>query len=350
MALPATRSLPLGSGPAADSHAPQEQATSVRHVTACVDGSAMDRGVLQHAAALAVAMQVPLTVLHVVEPDQRSAPPDPIDWDVRRREAEAYVREAAAGLRAAAAIEARVELRQGCAAEQIRQWGLGHEGDVMVFCRHGEHGPEGRWSLSSTARKLVEGTPGSLLVVPSQAVAAGVTPHYGRIMVLLDGSLVAESAIPSAVGLAREHRAELIVAHIVPGPQLTQIGPPSEQDLDIEQQVIDRNQSVARAYLQRIRSDLYDTGLDVRVIVRDGGDVRERLEELVSEQRIDLMVLSSHGRTGPRDTACGSVAAYLLTHVPVPLLILRERSRTDSATRSSRPASADVTRHPLRAG
>jgi len=350
MALPATRVTHLDPGPAADPHPPQEQTTSVRHVTACVDGSTMDHGVLQHAAALAVAMHVPLTVLHVVEPERRDTPLDPIDWDVRRREAEAYVREAAARLADATTIEARVELRQGCAAEQIRQWALGHQGDVTVFCRHGEHGPEGCWALSSTARKLVEGTPGSLLVVPSHGVDPEAAPRYGRIMVLLDGSLMAESAIPCAVGLAREHQADLIVAHVVPGPQLTQIGPPSEQDLDIEQQVIDRNQSVARTYLQRIRSDLYDTGLNVRVIVRDGGDVRERLEELVSEQRIDLVVLSSHGRTGPRETACGSVAAYLLTHVPVPLLILRERSRTDPVTRSSRPVSADVTRHPLRAG
>jgi nucleotide-binding universal stress UspA family protein len=316
----------------------------------------MDDGVLRHAAAMASTLGVPLTLLHVVETGGNTTPLDPLDWDVRHREAKGYLSQVVARLRDSANLDLLdVQLRQGSAPDQIRRWTLAHHRDLTVFGRHGEHGPSD-WALSSTARKLVEGTSGSLLVVPPESsgrAAAGpaaVIPRYRRILVPLDGSLMAESALASAVTLARVHHAALLVAHVVPGANLTQIGPSSERDLKIEHDVLARNETVARVYLQRVRANLHDSGLRARLVIRQGGDPREQLEHVVARDLVDLVVLSSHGRTCPRNTACGSIAAHLLTHVAVPMLVFREGRKPISPTPALEARRPDAARPPLRAG
>jgi nucleotide-binding universal stress UspA family protein len=56
--------------------------------------------------------------------------------------------------------------------------------------------------------------------------------------------------------------------------------------------------------------------------VRDG-DVRTRLESLILEEAVDLVVLSSHGHSGRATVPYGSVTADLVLNSPAPLLIVR---------------------------
>jgi hypothetical protein len=61
--------------------------------------------------------------------------------------------------------------------------------------------------------------------------------------------------------------------------------------------------------------------------------VRTRLASLISDEEVDLVVLSAHGRGGHGDVPCGSVTTHLLAHASTPLLIVRPR--TTRATRRS---------------
>ena len=116
-------------------------------------------------------------------------------------------------------------------------------------------------ALSSTARKLVEAVPGSLLLVPADGDRRdGCAARYRRIMVPLDGSARAESVLPIATRLAKAHEAELLIAHVTPAPELTKVGPLTAQDLELEQRVIARNERVARSYLDQIRARLIRGG------------------------------------------------------------------------------------------
>jgi nucleotide-binding universal stress UspA family protein len=316
-----------------------------------VDNSAASASVVRHAAAVAEGLNVSLTVLHVLETGDAQTPRDPLDWDIRRQEALDYLAKITASVRPDPKKgAAATELRQGDPAEQILKWAGEHDHDLTVLCRHGRHG-QLQWSLSSTARKLVEGTPGSVLVVPADGERAPEREPatYGHIMVPVDGSLRAETALASAVAIARAHGAELLIAHAVPAPELTHVGPPSQQDLEIERQVEARNDEVARGYLQRLRARLEERGLKVRLAILRGGDVRERLSGLVSREGVDLVVLSSHGRTGPRGTPCGGVAQYLLGQVSVPLLVLRDGPRRAIPAAAPEHAQGDH-RQPPRAG
>ena len=299
-----------------------------RRIAVCVDGSEMGDTVVRHAAGAAEAFSAPLTILRVLEPDSSAdaTPPDPLDWDVRQRAARADL-DRLVSLARQRRIEVLAELIQGRAAEQICLWALQHSADLTVLASHGEHG-RSAWTLSSTARKLVDGVPGSLLLVPADGDRQGGSPvRYRRIMVPLDGSTRAESVLPIATRLAMAHDADLLVAHVTPAPELTRVGPLTAQDLELEQRVIARNERVARGYLDQIRARMSEAGVTARVIVSRAGDARTRLARLARREGVDLIVASAYGRRGPRDTPCGSVTSHLLTHVATPLLVVRERPR-----------------------
>lgn len=300
-------------------------ALAPHHVLVCLDRSALAESVLPHAVALARGCGARLTLLHILEPrHDAGALTDPLDWEVRRAEAREYLGRIAAH-HGSPQLLVEIELGQGHAAEQIRSWAGSHHVDFTVLCSHGEGGPT-EWSLASTAQKLIGGVAGSLLLVPASAPPPPPEREvrYARILVPLDGSTRAESVIPLAARLAKAHHSELILAHVVPVPELTRIGPLAAEDLDLGQRLVRRNERVARRYLERLQARLEASGLPVRTVLAREGDVRGELVGLIEREGADLVVLSAHGSTGRTDWSFGSVAGHLIAHCKTPLLIVRE--------------------------
>ena len=301
---------------------------SIQEVLACVDCSELGSGVAPHAHLVASALGARLTVLHVLESEAVAAgraPPDPLDWGIREREARVYLEGLTKSL---GDLESgiRSELIQGRAAEQIINWAEQHDIDLTVICSHGACGVTD-WDLASTARKLVDRTPGSLLLVPAAVAARREEVRYQRILVPLDGSPRAESVIPIAARIAASQKAELILVHMVPVPEITRGGPLDAEGADLERRVVEHNHRVATAYLHRLRARVSRAGSTVRALVVGDGNVRPRLDNLIREERVDLVVMSAHGRTGRTDSPCGSFTEYALTHATTPVLVVRSRAR-----------------------
>jgi nucleotide-binding universal stress UspA family protein len=115
-----------------------------------------------------------------------------------------------------------------------------------------------------------------------------------------------------------------VLAHVVPPPELTETGPYDAADLELHQRVIERNKRTAETYLERMRRNIGDLGVRVRVISTQGRDVRATLHALIKTEAIDLVVLSSrgHGLSANAEMPYGSVSGYLMTHSPTPLLVV----------------------------
>ena len=300
-----------------------------RNVIACVDESEQAAKIVPHAIAVASALGLPITLLRVLEPQSGNFHSDPIEWNLRRHDARnALKRLAAARIRDAGPIDA--ELIDGHAADQICRWTREQAADLVVVGTHGECG-SGISDLGSTARGVLAHSDGSVLLVPARAPEER-TVQYRRILVPLDGSPWAESAMPLAQRLARAVGADLLLAHIVPVPELTQIGPLEAEDLKLRDRVVERNERVAQAYIARVRSQAIENGLRVRAMTVHGADVRSSLAQLVDAEGVDLVVLSAHGHGGGRlpDVPYGSVAAYLMTHSATPMLIVRSGAAPDT--------------------
>jgi nucleotide-binding universal stress UspA family protein len=304
-------------------------------VVACVDTSDLSDKVTRHALAVAEALGVPVAVLHVLEVAQSGERlPDPIKWGIRRREACDQV-ERLASQRGKQRDGIASTVVEGQPAEQICQWARRNDVGLIVAGTHG-HGDVVHGELGATARRLVDRLSAPILLVPASASGAADL-HYRRILVPLDGSSRAESALPLALRLAEAEGAEVVLAHVVPTAELTEIGPFEQEDLELLEEVMRRNERVARQYLERVHARLADRGVDSRTILVRDRDARNRLVRIAAEEEVDLIVLSAHGQSGRVDVPCGSVASYILTHAATPLVLVpggrRSSDRCGAQTR-----------------
>jgi len=150
---------------------------------------------------------------------------------------------------------------------------------------------------------------------------------FGRIMVPLDGSELAERALPCAERLARLMGATLHLVRVA-GPVFETTNsavPETETETELERDDADflvAEMRAAEAYLARVHDRLSDAGLAVHA-QRVSGTIAGALLDYAREADIDLVVLCSHGRTGLARFPLGSVAEHLLRHGTTPVLLVR---------------------------
>jgi nucleotide-binding universal stress UspA family protein len=137
---------------------------------------------------------------------------------------------------------------------------------------------------------------------------------FKRILVPLDGSALAESVLPMAARLARSLQGTLILFRVYDFPPT-----------DVPLTVIEAEAEAAQTYLARVALLPELAGLQVELKTLGGATARTILDA-VQEYRIDLLVLSSHGRSGFTRLALGSVAEQVARHASIPVLVLRPSS------------------------
>lgn len=290
-------------------------------VLAYVDASISSRKLIPHAMAVASALGAPLTLLHVLDlPGRSDGPTDPVEWSIRRKEAHGRIRRMAREGRSRT-LKPDVKIAEGRPVDQICRFARELEAGIIVVGTKGDE-DAADWELGEVARQLIDRSHGTLLLIPP-SVDAVSDMRYGRILVPLDGSRTAESVLPLACRFARSAGAELLLAHIVPMPEMTEPGPLEAEDYELRHQVCERNERVARRYIGQIRSRHACSGVAVRSAVISNGDVRSALARLVADEAVDLLVMSAHGRSCRPDVAFGSVAGYMITHARTPLLLVK---------------------------
>jgi nucleotide-binding universal stress UspA family protein len=143
---------------------------------------------------------------------------------------------------------------------------------------------------------------------------------FRSILVPLDGSLLSESALPAAGRIARASGGRLILATVISVPILSSTGeydPVSSEQVDVEWRD-------AEDYLQRVTQLPLLADIDTRSTV-DIGSAETALQEAIASSQCDLLVMTSHGRTGLARWALGSIASHLVRYADVPVLVFREQ-------------------------
>jgi nucleotide-binding universal stress UspA family protein len=141
---------------------------------------------------------------------------------------------------------------------------------------------------------------------------------YKRALVPLDGSIVAESVIPFILQVAGPLDLEVtLLSVVVPAPPSAMDAGPAVID-DAEKQSAE-----AEAYLVPFATELRAKGVRVTIAVRRGEPVAEILEG-VREARADLIIMTTHGRTGFGRLLFGSVAEGVLRRADVPVFLMRQ--------------------------
>ena len=129
------------------------------------------------------------------------------------------------------------------------------------------------------------------------------------IIVPLDGSALAQLALPVASVLARAGPSRLFVVRATSWLDPAVASHPESHLLAVAQERTERN--AAHEALSQVRTRLTDDGLDTETVVV-GGPPAEVILEAAANHRADLIVMTTHGESGFQRLMYGSVAEDVL--------------------------------------
>ncbi len=158
---------------------------------------------------------------------------------------------------------------------------------------------------------------------------------YRKILVPLDGSKLAESALPFALSLAERSGGELHLIRVV-----TMVPPyaPFEDSGVGNDRWLEDFRTASSKYLQEIRERIRQAGSDIasQAHVLSGRPVRA-IHRHILEKSIDQVVMTTHGRGRLQRMWLGSVADGVVRSVPAPVFLWRgdEEGGVDLTARPS---------------
>jgi nucleotide-binding universal stress UspA family protein len=149
---------------------------------------------------------------------------------------------------------------------------------------------------------------------------------YKKIMVPLDGSDLAESVLPHVKAIASGSQGMQVVLVRVVDPlgypimvrAHGEFGMPEKNGEQIQQE----RKKAAESYLQKMEKQLKLEGLTVNAAVLEG-EIAETLIHYATINSVDLIVMTTHGRSGISRWLLGSVADRMVSHSCVPILMVR---------------------------
>ena len=144
---------------------------------------------------------------------------------------------------------------------------------------------------------------------------------YRRIVVPVDGSELAERALPQAEALARLTGAPLHLVRVVDLTSMARYGTIGlHAEVTAFQRLLANEEAVARDDLARTARGLRDRGVSVTTEERRGDAATEIV---AATEPGDVIVMATHGRGGVTRWFLGSVAEEVARHAPVPVLLVR---------------------------
>lgn len=226
-----------------------------------------------------------------------------------------------------------VQVALGDPAGQILRTVTHREPDLVVMATHGR-GTLGRALFGSVADRIVRSSPVPVLLVrPAVTAPTPATATLTRLLVPLDGSELAEAALPVATTLAqrlgvpvqlvRATNSAMVLATLGgSGPVLAV--PPAE----LYEQLGSDLEREATTYLTGVAERLRAEGITASWEVRSGSPYAEIAD---ATEPGDLLVMTSHGRGGMMRWLLGSVAEKLVREAPAPVLLVPAVNRGTAA-------------------
>ncbi|HMD89132.1 MAG TPA: universal stress protein [Anaerolineaceae bacterium] len=340
-----------------------------------LDGSTLAERAIPHAEQFARIFGSSIILLQILDPTSYHENPnavDPLSWQIRKAEADMYMKGIAARIRENMGVSASdskdihssqstgqdekkahvtYSIREGKTAENIVNFAQTEAIDLLVISTHGSGGLS-RWNLSSVTQKVI-----NLIYLPVLIVRAYNQPEtedarirYRRILLPIDSSRRAECALPAGIALARGERSvrpaskannllpqdsapatssfqtKLILAAVIKPPEIPIPEPYPVEIERLSEQLIQVSRETVSNYVNEMKKRL---SVDCEACVVENKSVNSAIQELASQdQDIDLVVLCAHGYTGQSNWPYGSVARNYMEHGTKPVLVIQDVVRS----------------------
>ncbi len=146
-----------------------------------------------------------------------------------------------------------------------------------------------------------------------------------RILLTLDGSELSQRALPVGEELAAKLKIPITLfqmAHMVIPYGDDTAGAPFVDYMKLSEDV----EKQVRAEIITLEGELREKGLDVTHDVVSGSSAADEIIEASKKVGADLMVMSTHGRSGLSRWVLGNVAERVLRHAEIPVLLVNARA------------------------
>jgi nucleotide-binding universal stress UspA family protein len=222
-------------------------------------------------------------------------------------------------------IKVSTVVTYGDTAEEIIEYADKNKVELIIISTHGYSGIK-RWMLGSVTQKVLYGTCTPVLLIKSKSPEISEV-EFKKILLPLDGSPFSEVAFPFVKELVKETKTEIILLEvselpIVPSYGSRPINPTWEKYQDTMWLEL---QKQATEYLGKIKSDLSEKGFKVKsqVIKGQPGEISQNIMQVAKEEKADLVIITTHGRTGVSRWVYGSVTNRIVEEASQPVLLIR---------------------------
>jgi nucleotide-binding universal stress UspA family protein len=292
-----------------------------KNILVPLDGSVFGETALHYAGALAGRTGASLTLIRTAQIPVIADASGAMNARVIA-EAENYLAARAAELTADGfTVDTGVPFAGSPATWIAAEVGLRHA-DLIVMATHDRSGPN-RWLHGSVAEAVVNQASVPVLLI--RVEGEGPIRRFGRprpeFVVPLDGSALAEAALPVARGLANTLGGHLVLVGVIPTPGQLVI----EQGGALGTYVgSDYAQLEANTdqYLNALVSHLTASGLSAEASVRKGQPAAQ-IGQVADEHDAAAVIMATHGRTGLARVLMGSVAGEVLHRSTSPVMLIR---------------------------
>jgi nucleotide-binding universal stress UspA family protein len=197
-------------------------------------------------------------------------------------------------------------VRYGRPAERILQTAESRDNAMIVLASHGRGGL-GRAVVGSVAGRVAQAATRPLFVVRAQreSVGSGELDPIKRMLIPVDGSAFSEQAIAVVNDLFAETERNLHLINVIETPRFA-------------------NGAQSESYVQWLAEQIDQPNVKVEFEIAKGNPATQ-ITEAADRHGVDLIAMSTHGRTGLDRFVIGSVAERVLQEADRPLLLIPAR-------------------------
>jgi len=145
-------------------------------------------------------------------------------------------------------------------------------------------------------------------------------PKYKKVLFCTDFSENADYAFDFAYGIAKRDEGLLYILHIMPYNSNQAYAETFITTADLKKIQRAVEEDIANNYKERYEKKI-ESGISYEFITKSGREDNEILK-FAKQEKVDIIVMGTHGNTGIEHVLFGSVAEKVLRHSPFPLFII----------------------------
>lgn len=151
---------------------------------------------------------------------------------------------------------------------------------------------------------------------------------YEKILVPLDGSKTAEAALPNVedlvIRMAPNTKIEVTLLQVISNLTYNVMTPEEQAQIPYSEKELSQIKQAALDYLEKVAAKLRAKGIEVKTMVMVG-HAAEEIIEAAKQTGANVIAMSTHGYSGIKRWALGSVADKVLRISEIPVFVIRAK-------------------------